>query len=119
MSKIGRYSHVVKLGSGIVTPEAYELQARLHAKLRERNKAIDRTAEKKKKQWTFHPPDPMNLFLIRDCGVVPAGLVISVDQRVGALLLSRRAAHIFASDGANSDVELAGTHEELCEALGI
>jgi acyl-CoA thioesterase len=118
-ARVGSYTHTEKLPSSVVVPAAYQEQQRIHAKIRERNKAIDRKSAERKKQWSFQPPDPMNLFLMRDCGEIPAGLVISVCQRVGAVLLSRRMAHIYASDGATADVVLTGTYEDLAEGLGL
>jgi hypothetical protein len=119
LSKVGRNSFVEKLGTNIVTPPRYREQIDLHARLRERNKAIDRRLTQKRAQWVLHPPENMNLFLIRDCGEIPAGLVVSVCARVGASLLARRAAHIFASENAIADVVLSGEYEDVAAGLGL
>lgn len=119
MSKVGRNSWVTKEPSFIAVPDHYKEQIAINSRIRERNKTLDRKFAEAKKEWSFHPPEPMTLLTTRDCGEVPAGTVISVCQRVGVLLLARRAAHIYGADDVTPDVVLAGTHEQLARMLGI
>jgi hypothetical protein len=116
---MSRNLFVEKEKTNIVTPPRYKAQEKIHSRLRQQNKAIDSSLLQKKQEWSLHPPESMTLFLTCECGVVPAGLVINVCQRIGAILLSRRLAHIYASDGVTADVVLTGAYEDVAAGLGL
>ncbi len=116
---MSRYLWVAKEHSNVVEGKHYRQQATLHRKLERENHGIDAARLENRKQWTFYPPSNIVLILHRETGCLPAGLVLSVPQSIGAFILFKRLGRIIESDNVKIDAEIAGDFEEAIEALGL
>ena len=92
---------------------------RASAKARRLNQDIDHELEKQRKQWVFIPPSNVTLVLHQDTGAFPAGgVVLSVPQEVGRVILHKRLGRIIEHE-VNIDAVIDGELEEAVEAMGL
>lgn len=103
----------------VVESANYRKQANLKRRGTRENAVSDAHWLAEKKNWQFVPPDFIHLSLKRDCGVVPSGLVISICQPIGALLLYRKVARIHASPDVNPDAVITGEYEEIIAQMEL
>ena len=119
VSKVGRSTWVAKEPSNIINGGNYRKQIGIHSRLKRENRAIDNAWRQARKTWTFVPPANMTVTLHKDTGSIPAGLILSVPQSVGAYLLMKRAARILESNDVEIDAVIEGSYEDAVEALGL
>ncbi len=107
MSKVGRSSWVAHERATIIgkTP----INKRASEEARRWNASIDYILSERRKQWTFLPPDNVTCILHR------GGLILSVPQPIGRMLLHKRVASILEHD-VTIDAVIDGTLEEFIDS---
>ena len=100
----------LQIQSYVVVPDHYRSQVELHSRLKQKAKKFEAKLEKQRAAWELLPPENM-IIRIRTNGVV-----LSLPQEAGRILLHKRMCSIIEHD-VSVDAVLDGELEDVLEAM--